>query len=737
MNILNYKISLLLLMLPFLNSYGQSDSKYFYYYQGKKVSLEPDRQTIAISWEGDFNSARVTSLTASKKGKLSSIIEDHTGNNVVSVDQKALLSKNLKTYYFEVSSNLTNTPTDYERQIASYKSEPNVIMASPCFKFHDGKKMGLTNNLYVKLKSTADLELLYEQATKMNLEILGYNEFMPLWFTLSCGKSTKVNALTAANALHETGLFESAEPAFMYHDLSASNDPYFPNQWGLKNTGQYGSAYAGIDIKAVQAWTITSGAPSIKVAIYDHGFEMNHPDLMSNTHGSGYDANTGTSPSLVRGSHGTACAGIVGAVRDNNLGVSGVAPNAKLISISINLTFGDTPQSLANGFNWAWQNGADVISNSWGGYAPSGIIDNAITNTLTNGRGGKGTVIVFAAGNENNTNIRYPGNSNSKILLVGALSPCGERKNPGSCDIENWGSCYGTQLDIMAPGVKIPTTDRQGAAGYVPSDYTLTFNGTSSACPYVAGVVALVLSANPDLTVTQVTDIIEKTAQKTRTDLYSYSTTAGRFNGTWNNQMGYGLINAYEAVSLASTMNCPVDLTITTDVVAPTIETKKASNSITAMNVINSGAQAIYHAGKSVKLLSGFKSNQGATFKGYIEGCATASSEARIANSSDGDDDYNDISSTTEETVNAERNTIAVSPNPSSGNISIQTIFPENKKGRIVIYDMFGNKVYETSANEKASESYEINLSNNPAGIYMVHLQTENTVVQTKFILRK
>jgi subtilisin family serine protease len=738
MKILNYKLIWLLFILPFLNGYSQSDSKYFYYYQGRKVSLQADRQRIAISWEGDINTAKISSSLAATQEKLSSVVEDHTRNMVVTIDQMASIRKGQKTYYLEVNKDLSSTQSAYEKAIEGYKSISNIVMASPCFKSAEGKRMGLSNNLYVKLKDASDVDLLYKEAAKLNLEVLGHNEFMPLWFTLSAGKTTNANALTAANILFETGLFKSAEPAFMYHDLEASADPLFPNQWGLKNTGQYGAAYAGIDIKAEQAWTITTGSPSIKVAVFDHGFEMNHPDLQANTYGTGYDANSGTSPAQVKGSHGTACAGIVAAVQNNNLGVSGVAPNSKLISISINLLFSDTPQSLANGFNWAWQNGADVISNSWGGYAPSSIIEDAIANTLANGRGGKGTVIVFAAGNENNTSIRYPGNSNPLILVIGALSPCGERKNPSSCDGEGWGSCFGTQLDVMAPGVKIATTDRQGAAGYDPSNYTLTFNGTSSACPNAAGVAALVLSANPSLTVQQVNDIIEKTAQKTRTDLYSYTVSGGRPNGTWNNQMGYGLVDAYQAVLMASSVSCPANLTITTNVVAPNIDNKEASNSITATNIIYNGAKATYHAGTKVVLSPGFSAQAGSVFRAYIQGCtgtfsAPASPSAEIAAYSyryDNESTSQRQISSNEGTEFATGQILKVYPNPSVGKITFQyMIEKDNTEASIAIFDTKGKLVSNLLNNKDQKHGVHqvtFNGENLTPSIYLYHFKAGN-----------
>lgn len=80
------------------------------------------------------------------------------------------------------------------------------------------------------------------------------------------------------------------------------------------------------------------------------------------------------------------------------------------------------------------------------------------------------------------------------------MSPCGERKSPSSCDGETWGSNFGTTLDIVVPGIFIPTTDRTGSAGYVSGDYYMSFGGTSAACPHVAATAALILSENPLLT---------------------------------------------------------------------------------------------------------------------------------------------------------------------------------------------------------------------------------------------
>lgn len=137
-----------------------------------------------------------------------------------------------------------------------------------------------------------------------------------------------------------------------------------------------------------------------------------------------------------------------------------------------------------------------------------------------------GSVVVFSAGNGNVNGAEYPSNSNSRILCVGAIDRCGVRSGridivPDSCDpwspIARPGSSFGTPLDVVAGGTSISATDMQGSAGYngyANNDYTDDFGGTSSACPFIAGVAALILAENACLTNDQVQEIIETTAKK-------------------------------------------------------------------------------------------------------------------------------------------------------------------------------------------------------------------------------
>lgn len=223
----------------------------------------------------------------------------------------------------------------------------------------------------------------------------------------------------------------------------------------------------------------------------------------------------------------------IGAVA-NSSGIRGVASGCKLIPVSYPVgSDASVPNplgSLSNGINWAASNGADVISNSWSLAVSSQLVTDAINNAVTNGRDGLGCIVVFSAANNNNSSVSFPA-SLSQVIAVGAISPCDQRKSFNSCDTEDWGSNYGTQLDVVAPGVLIPTTDRTGNIGYNSGGAIhLQMGGTKRSSDYT----------NRDYTVW--------------------------FNGTWNNEMGYGLVNARAAVLKAldlsisgSDIVCPLD----------------------------------------------------------------------------------------------------------------------------------------------------------------------------------
>ncbi|MCB0636364.1 MAG: S8 family serine peptidase, partial [Lewinella sp.] len=333
-------------------------------------------------------------------------------------------------------------------------------------------------------------------------------------------------------------------------------------------------AVAGVDLRIDEAWTLTTGSPDIRVAVLDVGVDLLHPDLIDNLL-PGYDAtgqgSAGNADTL--DAHGTACAGLIGAMANNGEGIAGVAYGARLLPVRVAYTppWDEAELYLStwiyNGMSWAWQTGqADVLSNSWGGGPPSSLMATSLANAVTQGRDGLGSVVLFAAGNENNEMVSYPA-AYPEAIAVGAMNYCNERKSPTSCDGSSWGatgqggSNYGAMLDVMAPGVHIVTTDLRGPHGYnssdtpevypFNSDYAGYYSGTSAACPFAAGVAALILSANQYITAAEVRAILESTCDKVGE--YDYVETEGRPHGDWHVEMGYGRINAYQAVLQAQT----------------------------------------------------------------------------------------------------------------------------------------------------------------------------------------
>jgi subtilisin family serine protease len=214
---------------------------------------------------------------------------------------------------------------------------------------------------------------------------------------------------------------------------------------------------------------------------------------------------------------------------------------------------------MADAFGWASLTAqADVLSNSWGlppflknllpGNGGPQLVEESIAQAITAGRNGLGLPTFFSSGNVGDL-PQWPMDIVTEAIAVNSSSMCDERKHPQSCDGEDWWEGnWGAGLDISAPGVKIATCDPSGSYGYESGNYTYTFNGTSSACPNAAGVMALILSVNPSLSFKQAYGLLCTHADKVGG--YAYDSTATY--GTWSKELGYGRINALNAVAYAS-----------------------------------------------------------------------------------------------------------------------------------------------------------------------------------------
>jgi len=331
---------------------------------------------------------------------------------------------------------------------------------------------------------------------------------------------------------------------------TTSDDPLADQQYAIAIT------------QAIDAWKLQSGDAYIKIAILDEGVDTNHEDLAAVIVGE-YDASdddTFQEPNAWD-AHGTACAGLAAAIHANKMGVKGIGGGCSLLAVRI--AFSETPGEpwvtshswIRRAIDWSWRNGADILSNSWGGGLPSTAIARAFARARTRGRNGKGCVVVIAAGNDSGP-VNFPANLDG-VLAVSASNEFDEFKTTTSQDDEWWwGSSFGPEIDVAAPGVHNYTTDITGEAGYntaIDGHYVPDFNGTSSATPIVAGALGLMLSANEQLTESQARQIIRDTADKVGALPY--------VNGR-NDQMGYGRLNVRKAVQAAIALRSshhPVD----------------------------------------------------------------------------------------------------------------------------------------------------------------------------------
>ena len=346
------------------------------------------------------------------------------------------------------------------------------------------------------------------------------------------------------------------------------NDPLFGIQWHHRNTTQEGGAL-WVDSNITTAWDSAKGA-GITIGILDDGVEHAHPDIQPayNT-AIDYDFNSvpqdddPTPVDLVADTHGTACAGVAGARGNNGIGVAGAAPLATLAGFRL-IAAPNTDQDEADAFSLN-NNVIHVKSNSWGApddgflLGPGPLAAAALQNGATSGRGGLGTIYVFAAGNGLDVldNSNYDGYANSNyVIAVSAINDFG---------FQSWYSEPGANIIVAAPSnggghnAGIVTTDLAGENGdnkasvgtgdLSDRSYTNGFGGTSSACPLVAGVVALMLEANPNLGWRDVQEILIRSARKIHRTDPDWSTNGAGIS--FNHKYGAGCVDAAAAVALA------------------------------------------------------------------------------------------------------------------------------------------------------------------------------------------
>lgn len=593
---------LILLLLFFIREAGSQSS---YDYRGNRINLEMRTDKLAVI----LNSGEIKD-----ESKIRLILNSFN-------DQAELKEVSDNVYLLTFSESRTTSGMQSLASTISF-STPLVKIATPVYYGQSRNVTQIpTDEFIVRLNITADKNYLDVLNIRNNVSIIG-NVSDERGFLLKSNDGVGLNAMELSKLYYSTGFFEYAEPNFIYPEFcilnSIPNDPLFPKQWSLKNTGQsvstgsseYGDAtvvngFPGADLNVEKAWDITYGNQSISIGIFDTGIDSTHPDFRQAGHLlTGYDAyyNKYGVPkdSGNFGGHGTCAAGLAGAVSNNGIGVTGVAPACKLMAFRIFNTSGSsTTIGIARAFDTARVIGIDVLSNSWNGFTETSTLTNAIVDAAINGRGGLGCAIFFSSGNDGRRAPWYPSYL-PDVVSVGASTIYDQKKAPGTGNQFAWGGNYGESqqgdLDVVAPTICY-TTDIQGAFGYNNTagpggDYFASFSGTSVSCPLAAGVAALMLSVNPSMTRADVSDKLSRGCDKIDNADYSILKTHGK----WNSYLGYGRINAYNSVQLA----------LGIDVTPPTIDHKNIS-SHSSTYPTNITAQITDHDGSPVPMTGNFQ----------------------------------------------------------------------------------------------------------------------------------
>lgn len=554
-----HTLYLLVSLFVFFCFWGNAQNPFYYKLDGTRTQLKFEQNEFLVSTDSTFKISDLGNCQYSK----------------------------IKGHYYRVSDT---------SQIENYSG---INFITQAVSGEDNNLLFTSKELIFRFKDNVDRRV-------RDSILLSHGIYSPKINRLYCVSqiSYSENEFNVSALLFETGFFEFCTPNFWVHVIPSEhipNDTYFSQQWYLHNTGQgdndgHPSEYDA-DIDAPEAWEITRGNPSVIIAVIDHGVSDNHPDLPNSSQvrlpGSNfaapYDNSSpdNPSPKMVPfcancyHNHGNACAGIIAATQDNNEGISGIAPNCKIMPIRIPLSEIVTLDVLGNALLFAADNGANVVSNSWNAMGPGQpALEFAIQTIIDENK-----IVVFTTGNTAVQDLGMEGTilgpADSEIpnlIIVGASDRRNVQANysPTSSLVSvvapshSFYSTHTTHADdsynvwtIDIPGEEFGTNSWRDDAYWPPlgeelpdyglnySSYTGRFGGTSAAAPQVAAVAALMLSVNPCLKVQDVSDILKLSSDKIGGYNYSYNVNKPGHS----KEVGYGKINAYRAVSMALEKN--------------------------------------------------------------------------------------------------------------------------------------------------------------------------------------
>jgi subtilisin family serine protease len=516
---------------------------------GKKYILHESNDMVAVRTR---NSRDIKNAIISEKGKKA--LKDF---ELVEEFPEADIS------VFQAKDSIKNKLAIRDKAKTALKEEPELRFAGRVLVDAESNTLVLyTENIFIKFHDNIKPETCEHILAENNLKVRQKPDYAINTYFAAAPENTGVRIFKLAESLLGKKEVELCHPELIRkRSLKIIN----PAQWHLQ-AATINGVNVNASVKADRAHKLSTGK-NIKIALIDDGFDIDHPEFSQPgkvVHSRDISSNNNDPrPKNYFDNHGTACAGVATA---SGIKASGVAPGSLLMPVRLSSNLGSMAEAAA--FKWAADHGADIISCSWGPedgnwsdpddpvhFAEVGLPDStrlAIDYAVTQGRDGKGCIITFAAGN-GNEDCSYDGYASyDKVMAVSACNDTGKRSVYSDYGTNVW--CAFPSSDFGYSPFKHPepltkgiyTTDRQGKAGYNPDgDYTDDFGGTSSSCPGAAGIAALILSANPDLSWLQVREIIRTTSDK-------IDKTGGKYDSNGHSKFyGYGRVNAEKAVKKA------------------------------------------------------------------------------------------------------------------------------------------------------------------------------------------
>jgi subtilisin family serine protease len=461
--------------------------------------------------------------------------------------------------------NVSDAELPMEETLDELRANPAITVGTHVFHTSDDEVPFVpTGQIYIECSPDATLEQCQNLLEQHHLEIVEARGERELIVQVTPDAE---NPVKTVQGLQQSPYIKVAEPDLAtpgkIHQLMLPTDALIADQWHLRNNGFHrGTSLgfrAGADARVIEAWEASQslGSPNVVVAVIDDGFDLSHPDLAGDWKVVAPWDFTRNSASplpdpLLEDWHGTACAGVALGNADGT-GIVGAAPRCRLMPIRWGRDLSD--REIENWFAYAREQGAWVVSCSWGAKARRFVLSTrasrAIERCAHEGRSGLGTVICFASGNEDR-DIFDPasGSINGFAIHPDVIAVAASTSRDQRSDYSN----FGERISVCAPssgsgGWRITTSDVIGQyrragqtleAGYSPGAYTNDFGGTSSACPLVAGICALILSLRPGMSAADVRRLIERTPRKIG-DPASYDADGH------SRLFGYGCIDAASA----------------------------------------------------------------------------------------------------------------------------------------------------------------------------------------------